>query len=193
MCHWSTSAISPHDKQLCHVEQDSLSCEAILFHMTINIFYEEQNCSTWNFLLHGQCPRRPRQIWCMLTGSNWLWWSKQTERQQVRSPARGRRLSFNGKIETETERGKYMIQSSDPIIQYSLDIPIFQWDPLWQCHHSNPGSLLLLHYCHYCPYCGHYFKFHQVYYIGLLVSLFSCVKASLVVLVFRFLLMVWIP
>ena len=128
-----------------------------------------------------------------LTGSNWLWWSKQTERQQVRSPARGRRLSFNGKIETETERGKYMIQSSDPIIQYSLDIPIFQWDTLWQCHHSYPGSLLLLHYCHYCPYCGHYFKFHQVYYIGLLVSLFSCVKASLVVLVFRFLLMVWIP
>ena len=126
-----------------------------------------------------------------LTGSNWLWWSKQTERQQVRSPARGRRLSFNGKI--ETEHGKYMIQSSDPIIQYSLDIPIFQWDTLWQCHHSNPGSLLLLHYYHYCPYCGHYFKFHQVYYIGLLVSLFSCVKASLVVLVFRFLLMVWIP
>ena len=58
MCHWSTSEISPHDKQLCHVEQDSLSCEAILFHMTINIFYEEQNCSTWNFLLHGRCPRQ---------------------------------------------------------------------------------------------------------------------------------------
>ena len=25
----------------------------------------KQNCSIWKFLLHGQCPRRPRQIWCM--------------------------------------------------------------------------------------------------------------------------------
>ena len=34
--------------------------------MTIRNVHVKQNCSTWKFLLHGQCPRRPRQIWCML-------------------------------------------------------------------------------------------------------------------------------
>ena len=40
--------ITPHDKRFCHVEQDCLLCEAILFHMTINNFHGDQNCSTDN-------------------------------------------------------------------------------------------------------------------------------------------------
>ena len=41
--------------------------------MTSEKFHVEQNCSTWTFLLHGQCPR---QIWCMIVpiiGNSGLW------------------------------------------------------------------------------------------------------------------------
>ena len=64
-------------KQNYSTWQTILSCGArllvlwiFLFHMTIKNFHVKQNCSTWKFLLHGQCPRRPRQIWCMWT----CWW-----------------------------------------------------------------------------------------------------------------------
>ena len=39
--------------------------------MTSKICHVEQNYSKWNFLLHGQCPRRPRQISCMI-GYIWM-------------------------------------------------------------------------------------------------------------------------
>ena len=55
------------------MEHEWLSCEVILFHMTSEKFHVEQNCSTWTFLLHGQCPR---QIWCMIVpiiGNSGLW------------------------------------------------------------------------------------------------------------------------
>ena len=48
-----------------HVEQNCFSCRAIFLHKVCTNFHVEQNCFTWKYLLHGQCPQRPRQISCM--------------------------------------------------------------------------------------------------------------------------------
>ena len=54
-----------NDKQRFHMEQNCFSWRASFLHKARTNFHGEQNCSTWNYLLFGQCPRRPRQISCM--------------------------------------------------------------------------------------------------------------------------------